>query len=127
MNEPFNPKTPVDYLLGKLSEECGEIIQAIEKVRTFGFSSLERRSGRNNFERLQLEILDFRGTLTQLNAELDKDGLPMFTVNHHSTIIAKMAKIRHYSEYSIEMGLLASPLQLVDPNVTVTFERVLNP
>lgn len=127
MNEPFNPKSPVDYMLGKLSEECAEIIQAIEKVRIFGFCGVYHGTGRGNFEQLQLELLDFRGTLAQLNAELDRAGLPMFALNHHSTIIGKMAKIRGYSEFSIENGLLASPLIVVNPNDRAALERVLNP
>lgn len=76
---------------------------------------------------LSNELLDFRGTLAQLNAELDRAGLPMFTLNHHSTIIGKMAKIRGYSEFSIENGLLASPLIVVNPNDRAALERVLNP
>lgn len=127
MSEPFNPKSPVDYMLGKLSEECSEIIQAIEKARIFGFSGVYPDTGRTNFDQIQLELLDFRGTLVQLNAELSRAGLPMMSLNHLPTIIGKINKIQQYSAWSLRSGLLAEPLDQVDPGIPSAFEPLLNP
>lgn len=109
----FNPKTPIEYMLGKVSEECSEITQIIEKIRTFGFGSLDPKSGRNNHQLLQAEILDFHGSLIQLNAELNAAGLPPLTLDDVPALSAKLDKIERYSLISIRDGLLERPLTRV--------------
>ena len=50
-----------DYLLTKLMEECGEIIQRAAKIQRFGLEEIQDGHSENNQQRLQAELTDLAG------------------------------------------------------------------
>lgn len=66
-NQHFNGLTPKEAeLLALMSEECGELIQAIGKILRHGFASVHpegRDEGRSNRENLVREMGDVRAAI----------------------------------------------------------------
>lgn len=67
MSEHFNKLTPAEVeRLALLSEECGEVIQAIGKILRHGYESCHPDSSVTNRENLEREIGDAYAAMTIL-------------------------------------------------------------
>lgn len=110
----FNPKTPLEYVLGLLEEEAGEVIQAVEKLRRFGLEGRYPDTGRTNFEQLQLELIDLRAIELQVDLELQKLDLPPLAAFRPDLIRRKLEKVYRLSRLSQANGLLEGDLVIAD-------------
>lgn len=63
----------VDYLLSCLSEECGEVVQAVGKSQRFGLYDTPRPHELGNFQQLEKEIHDIIAVYEELCEELGED------------------------------------------------------
>lgn len=72
MSEHFNKLTPAEVeRLALLSEECGEVIQAIGKILRHGYESCHPDSSVTNRENLEREIGDVYAAITILRESED--------------------------------------------------------
>lgn len=117
----FNPKSPLEYALGKFVEEGSEVIQAVEKIRTFGLTNRHRNEG-INIAKLQSEISDWIGALQQVNLELGLFGHQPLIINDITAIRQKMIKIHKFSQQSRHLGLLSGPLRFPHRSSLYFFE-----
>lgn len=106
---------PLFYALGKVSEEAGEITQAVEKIKCFGLSG-RYPDGTQNLTKLQDEITDLMGAVEQVNLELIALKLSPLNLYNLSGIRQKMIKIHKYSALSIRRNILRSTLQRPSPD-----------
>ena len=104
---PFNRLTPAEAeRLALLSEELGEVTQAIGKILRHGFES-RGPSGETNRERLEAEVGDLKAALTLMLASGD--------VSHDAIEIAcetKLTKVWRYLHHQMtdeEAGREAAP------------------
>lgn len=88
-----------EYLLVKLAEECGEVIQAVSKILIFGAE--DEYKGHTNRERLAAEINDLIAVATMLDEEL-----PMPEFGDTKALTNKIDKVEIYMNYSREVGTL---------------------
>lgn len=89
--EHFNNLTPAEAeRLAVLSEECGEVIQAIGKILRHGYNS-KYESGLTNREQLELEIGD---VLTVLEMMAEKEDIKQSNVEDRMEV--KKEKIKKY-------------------------------
>ena len=92
-----------DYLLACISEESGEIVQAVGKAQRFGLLDQPHIGGRTNWVSLRKEVHDLVAVYEMLCDEFDRvDTLD------RELIEAKKAKVEHYMTYSEQRGRLAS-------------------
>lgn len=96
------PQTELQYLLGKLAEEAGEIAQMVNKTKDFGFDEIYPPIGVSNRERLHTEINDLIDNIRILNSRYDF-GYD-FSENPRRTTM-KTVKVDKYYAYSKALGL----------------------
>lgn len=91
-------------LLAKLAEEAAEVSQIALKSAQFGLE--ERLAGQpyTNAERVNQELTDLMAIVQMLNEEF---GLGF--VLDPQRVLAKMAKVNHYANYSASLGLVDQP------------------
>lgn len=92
-----------DYLLACISEEAGEITQAVGKAHRFGLLDKNPNSDMTNWVELRKEIHDLIGAYEMLCDEFDR----VETIDRE-LVDAKKVKIEHYMNYSAGLGRLDS-------------------
>ena len=95
--------TNVQYLLGKLAEEAGELAQIAIKVQQFGIEEVFVIKGdsQSNRERIEAELNDVIGVVKMLNIEEDID-----IAQDDTAQTAKMNKVNKWRDYAKELGLV---------------------
>lgn len=91
----------LQYLLGKLAEEAVEIAQMALKTQQFGLYEQDPTKVLNNKQRLHSEINDLIASIEQLNTECGFDY-----VIEREAVDAKIAKVKKYREYSVQLGMV---------------------
>lgn len=92
-----------DYLLSCLSEEAGEITQAVGKAHRFGLLDKNPNSNNTNWVDLRNEVHDLIAVYEMLCLEFDRaDNLDRHLLN------AKQQRVTKLMKYSEELGRLAS-------------------
>jgi hypothetical protein len=79
-------------------EELGECQKELIKCLRFGREQFCEETNNSNFERFLLEWSDLMGTVEKLK----EDGI--IVLSDPYAVIAKMQRIEHYYQKSIEMG-----------------------
>jgi len=88
----FNELTPGETeRLAILSEECGEVIQAIGKILRHGYESTHPRGGPTNRKSLENEIAHVKFIITQMQSMCDVN-----IYNIENEVIRKKEKIKKY-------------------------------
>lgn len=82
-----------DYLLCKLQEECGEVIQAASKIIMFGWHS--EYQNKTNIDNLKNELNDILAIVELLNKNTILDYKP-----NELALKAKQAKVRNFKKYN---------------------------
>lgn len=90
-----------DYLLACISEEAGEISQAVGKAHRFGLLDHNPNSEKTNWVDLRKEIHDIIAVYEMLCDEFDR----VETLDREM-ISAKKIKVEKYMAYSAEIGRL---------------------
>ena len=90
-----------DYLLACISEECGEIVQAVGKAHRFGLLDVNPNTDLTNWSDLRSEVHDLIAVYEMLCDNFDKPKL----IDKELTD-AKKSKVMEYMEYSIKSGRL---------------------
>jgi len=84
---PWVPMTNAGdiHILGKLSEECGELIAAVSRALIQGAEGLDPKTGMPNTEKLEEELADVRAlmALTEVRFQLNVKRI-------HKRSLAKM-------------------------------------
>lgn len=91
-----------DYLLACISEEGGEIVQAVGKAQRFGLLDRNPNSESTNWVDLRKEVHDLVAVYEMLCDEFDR----VETLDRE-LIEAKKAKVARYMGYSERLGRLA--------------------
>ena len=92
-----------DYLLACISEEGGEIVQAVGKAHRFGLLDKNPTSDNTNWVDLRKEVHDLIAVYEMLCDEFDR----VETLDR-KLIEAKKEKVTDYMIYSHGLGRLAS-------------------
>ena len=91
MIEHFNQLTPAEAeRLAILSEECGEVVQAIGKILRHGYDS-RYEAGQTNREQLELELGDLEVIVCKM-----LDARDISSKNMETRIKLKTEKIKKY-------------------------------
>jgi len=90
-----------DYLLACISEEAGEISQAVGKAHRFGLLDCNPNSEKTNWVDLRKEIHDIIAVYEMLCDEFDR-----VEILDREMINAKKVKVEKYMAYSAELGRL---------------------
>jgi NTP pyrophosphatase (non-canonical NTP hydrolase) len=94
----------VQHLFSCLSEECGEVLQAIGKCQRFGPDDLWPEIGLTNAEQVQHELFDILAVAEMLR---ERGALPKISgASMDMKIEAKKAKVMKMMDYAIERGTL---------------------
>ena len=94
-------KTRLGHIIGCVTEEAGEVSQAIGKIVRFGLHDHKEHDGPSNLEKLQNEVHDLVAVYQMLCKEL---GEP--TYFNTSKLMAKEERVEHYMEYAKSIGQL---------------------
>lgn len=97
--------TREEYLLNKLSEECGEVVQMVSKVKNFGRDEVYKIQEFTNAERLAIETRDLLNIVNMLIAEGFLDGNIVFDMNAMSD---KQVVVDEYYEVVLKLKGLNS-------------------
>ena len=84
-----------DYLLACISEEAGEIIQAVGKSHRFGVTDKNPNTNDMNFYELKKEIHDLIAVYEMFCAEYEQ-----YTELDRTMIEKKKERVKHYMQYS---------------------------
>jgi len=90
-----------DYLLACISEEAGEISQAVGKAHRFGLLDKNPKSKSTNWVDLRKEIHDIIAVYEMLCDEFDR-----VDVIDRKMVAAKKRKVAKYMKYSDSIGRL---------------------
>jgi NTP pyrophosphatase (non-canonical NTP hydrolase) len=90
-----------DYLLACISEEAGEVSQAVGKAHRFGLLDRNPNSNKTNWVDLRKEVHDLIAVYEMLCDEFDR-----VEVLDREMIEAKKVKVEKYMAYSAELGRL---------------------
>jgi len=93
--------TRLQFLLGKLSEECVEVAKIAHKAQQFGLYDKHPERDGTNQERIQQELNDILAIVGMLNAEFEFEFCPD-TIG----IKVKIDKVNKYYEYSKNAGMV---------------------
>jgi len=90
-----------DYLLACISEEAGEISQAVGKAHRFGLLDTNPKSKLTNWVELRKEVHDLIAVFEMLSHEFDRvPDLDRKLINKKKT------KVKKYMGYSVSLGRL---------------------
>ena len=103
----------VQFLLGKISEESGEIVQISQKSQQFGLAEVCPGQELTNAERMHIEIDDLLAVVELLN----EIGFEFTSCEKRK--IRKKSKIYHYLKLAVREGM-------VDPSALDEFPFVEN-
>lgn len=93
--------TEEQYLLVKIAEEAGEVVQAALKCAHLGIDNKEFEWARTNSQTLKQELNDLFAVVEMLEGSSDCDlGLDSSLIN------AKIEKVGHWMKYSQVLGLV---------------------
>lgn len=96
MLEPFNKLTPAEAeRLALLSEECGEVIQAVGKILRHGYESKHPDGGPTNRESLERELGDVRWVIETMKDSGDIDSAHVVLASIHKG--EAVAKYLHHN------------------------------
>jgi len=90
-----------NYLLACISEEAGEVVQAVGKGQRFGLMDVNEDTGDVNLERLILEVHDLLAVYEMLCAEINIS----YEIDK-SLLDKKKLKVEKFMKYSKEKGIL---------------------
>lgn len=102
--------TPLSYAIGILGEEGSEVAHAAMKVARFGLLDTRPSNGKTNLQTLQDELTDIMAAVELVNRELRALALPELRIDDTAGIAAKIAKVEHFAQRSIQRGTLLRPL-----------------
>lgn len=91
----------VEYLLGKIAEECCEIGQRAIKAQRFGIHEVQPGQALSNFERLRMELADLAAVCELLSGVTGVMFHPLT-----ADVEAHKGKVRQYMAYSKQCGTL---------------------
>ena len=91
----------IQYLLGKVAEECAEVAQRALKAQQFGLDECQSESHMNNWDRLEQELNDLDAVIKMLEEAHHKS----FFIDYQEGLIKK-DKVRHYYKYSQSIGMV---------------------
>lgn len=95
--------TRIQYLLGKLAEECNEVGQRAIKAQHFGTNETQQGQDFNNIERLNIELNDIYAIVEMINIEITHTTCePLKQVRW--MIEEKKIKVKKYYELSKTKG-----------------------
>lgn len=95
MSQHFNQLTPAEAeRLAILSEECGEVVQAIGKILRHGLQSRHPNGGATNRELLAFEIGDLFHAVEMLVVAGDLDGDAILAAKEEKAL--RIAKHLHH-------------------------------
>lgn len=100
MNGHFNGLSPQQAeLLAMLSEEAGEIVQAIGKILRHGYESTHPDGGPTNRDSLERELGDLRAIVEELcdNGDIDEAGMYRSELHKRGRIARGEAFMHHRS------------------------------
>ena len=99
---------PLEYLLTCLSEEAGEVTQAVSKTIRFGLDSKHpSRGGDSNELALFKELMDMNAVFEILVEQgLISPSSLMSEAEAHTHMEAKKAKVMNYMQQAAELGML---------------------
>lgn len=89
-----------EHLLVCLSEECAEIIKAVDKSLRFGLDDHHPNESASNYDRLEYELNDLYGVV-----ELLSDVGLHFPVDKNQ-VEEKKEKLKKYMEYAEAKGMI---------------------
>lgn len=92
--------TLIQFLLGKLAEECGEVGQIAIKAQHFGPDEVYSIQDLTNAERTHHELDDIVAIVEMLNE------IGFGYTSDPERIEAKKQKVIHYLEYSVGLGMV---------------------
>ncbi|PHS13433.1 MAG: hypothetical protein COA78_06765 [Blastopirellula sp.] len=92
--------TRLQYLLGKLAEECGEVAERALKAQAFGLEETRPGTSTNNADLIFEECNDVEGIKKMLADEFGMDFTPCPV-----QIANKIDKVNGYYFYSINCGM----------------------
>ena len=93
------------HLYTILQEECAEVVQAVSKIKRFGITNIQPKTGKCNFDILIEELNDVLAMVEML----EEDGLPLSgEVPDRERIVKKKAQVEKYLEYSRGTGDLVN-------------------
>jgi len=90
----------IEHLLTILSEECGEVIQITSKILRFGEDDHHPSSPQSNGQLLIKELNDILGVVELL----EENGFDVTDFANFDDIEKKKSKVKHYMNYSKEIG-----------------------
>jgi hypothetical protein len=91
----------IQYLLGKVAEECIEVAQRALKAQQFGLEEREQITSLNNWERMEQELNDLDAVIKLLEEEYQKT----FFIDYQEGLIKK-DKVDRYYKYSQSLGMV---------------------
>ncbi len=94
-------KTRLGHIIGCMTEEAGEVSQAIGKIMRFGLNDSKYVDGTTNFEDLKTEVHHVVAAYQMLCVEIGED--PDINLE---TIAGKKEKVEDYIQYSKSVGHL---------------------
>lgn len=91
----------VEYLLGKIAEECCEVGQRAIKAQRFGINEVQPGQELSNRRRLQLELADLEASIQMLEKETGESFSALA-----EDIYSHTYKVEQFMEYSERCGTL---------------------
>lgn len=93
----------IQFIMTKLGEECGEIIQLASKTALYGIDSAHPETGEVNLEALVRELNDLQAVVELLKAEVNNPE--RFAMLHNAEALeVTRRKILKWAEPAIKMG-----------------------
>lgn len=83
----------LEYLLGKLSQECSELAQAASKAQEFGLDSYHPDTGKTNIEAIREEYNDIFAVVRLLSNEFEPINIDI------NRVIAKENRVNNIQQY----------------------------
>lgn len=123
----------VKWLLGKLAEECGEVVQIAMKSQLFGISTPNPDDNIINEQQLVKELNDIFAVVEMLR----KQGVKLEGLNNPFALKEKERKVIKYAQGAVESGELdldlaqsyyfeainnPKPIAVLDPNMKMSWE-----
>lgn len=94
-------KTRLGHIIGCVTEEAGEVSQAVGKIIRFGLDDRKFVEGNTNLENLKAEVHDLVAAYQMMCDELGQD--PQL---NQVRLLAKKAKVEDYIQYAKDIGQL---------------------
>jgi NTP pyrophosphatase (non-canonical NTP hydrolase) len=108
VKEWFNMLNVEQYLLAKLAEECGEVVQMALKSSYFGLDEVRQGQNLTNRQRLNFEIDDLLIILTFLKCY----GIFSYEDGSPEQALAKKAKVEKFWDLATSRGNVEKRMEI---------------